>query len=385
MRLMSVIKRIYSEQQKRSFVESYLASGLSQQDFVNQNSIGLRTLSRWLKKYRHAIEYSINDDQLMRKHTRQRTWRDDEGNYQAEWIKTDFELEGATDKLREAAEALAEELPRQKPIKAPSHSLEDLCTTYIVTDYHMGMLSWEEETGDSWDTNIAYDLLINWFGAAIASTPDSHTGVLCQLGDFMHYDGLDAVTPMSKHVLDADTRFPKLVDMSVRLLRQVINMMLRKHQHVHVVMAEGNHDLASSVWLRCLFGALYENEPRVTVDNTHIPYYSFEWGKTSLFFHHGHKKNLKGLSKTFVGLFDELWGRTKHRYGFVGHFHHEKVIEDALMKIEQFPTLAAKDAYAVRGGWLSKREASAITFSKQYGRVGRVDITPDMVKGHELE
>lgn len=296
------------------------------------------------------------------------------------WIKTKKEHEDVVKVLNAAVDAMCEDIPKAKPRKKPKGTEKDLLSCYIVTDYHMGMLAWDQEAGDNWDTDIAYDTLMRFFKYSIASTPNAKVGVLAQLGDFLHYDSLDAVTPSSGHVLDADTRLPKLVKVSIKALRSAIDMMLDKHEHVHVIMAEGNHDLASSVWLRAMFDELYENEPRVTVDNSHIPYYAYEWGKTSLFFHHGHKKNVKGISKVFAGKFRDMYGRTDRSYGHIGHLHHEHAIEDQLMKVRQHPTLASPDAYAVRGGWLSDREACVITYHKDFGRFTEFTITPEMLK-----
>ena len=47
-------------------------------------------------------------------------------------------------------------------------------------------------------------------------------------------------------------------------------------------MAEGNHDPASSIWLRALFGALYENEPRVEVIDSPLPCYVHQHGQTMI-------------------------------------------------------------------------------------------------------
>ncbi|CBY88559.1 hypothetical protein [Pantoea phage LIMEzero] len=49
------------------------------------------------------------------------------------------------------------------------------------------------------------------------------------------------------------------------------------------------------------------------------------------------------------------------------------------MIVEQHQTLAAKDAYASRGGWLSKRSASVITYHCEHGEVARLTISPDML------
>ena len=53
------------------------------------------------------------------------------------------------------------------------------------------------------------------------------------------------------------------------------------------------------------------------------------------------------------------------------------------MIIEQHRTMAAKDSYASRGGYLAGRDAKAITYHKQYGEVGRITITPEMLANVE--
>ncbi|CAB3741156.1 hypothetical protein LMG22037_06465 [Paraburkholderia phenoliruptrix] len=48
------------------------------------------------------------------------------------------------------------------------------------------------------------------------------------------------------------------------------------------------------------------------------------------------------------------------------------------MTVIQHPTLAARDAYAARGGWLSERSATAITYHSQFGQVARNTVVPEM-------
>jgi hypothetical protein len=250
----------------------------------------------------------------------------------------------------------------------------------VVTDFHLGMLSWREETGADWDTRIAEDMLVGWFAAAIKQAPDSEMAVLAQLGDFLHWDGLDAVTPASKHLLDADTRFQKLVRVAIRALRRVVGLLLAKHAKVHLVMAEGNHDPASSIWLREWFSVLFENEPRVTVDLSPDPYYCVEWGKTALFFHHGHKRKPGNVDTVFAAKFREVFGRTLFNYAHMGHMHHIDQRETNLMVVEQHRTLAAPDAYAARGGWISGRDAQVITYHREFGEVGRLRVSDKMLE-----
>lgn len=301
-----------------------------------------------------------------------------------QWAKDKFDRGAMAEFMMHAAEAMASDLPKAKPIPKPKvPSRDELLNFYVITDYHLGMKADAQETRDengNWDMHIAENLLVDWFAAAIAQAPDAHTGVFAQMGDFLHWDGLDAVTPSSGHVLDADDRFQKLVHITIRVIRRVTEMLLQKHQHVHLVMAEGNHDLASSVWLREMMSALYDEEPRVTVDLNPDPYYCVEFGQNTIFIHHGHKRKMAGIDDVFVAKFRSEYGRTTFSHAHMGHLHHERVLETNLMTVEQHQTLAAKDAYASRGGWMANRCARVLTYHREYGKVGEISISPEMLK-----
>jgi len=308
------------------------------------------------------------------------TLYDDSGNQRLQWVKTQIDHERQREMMIEAVQAMCEDIPKARPVGMPKAGIEDLANLFVITDYHLGMLSWAEETREDWDTDIAEDLLVRWFGAAIQSAPKAQTAILAQLGDFLHYDGLDAVTPTNEHVLDSDTRFQRLVRVAIRVLRRIIHMLLQTHQAVHIIMAEGNHDIASSVWLREIFYAFYEEEPRVTVDRSADIFYCYEHGLTSLFFHHGHKRKPSDIDNVFAAKYREVFGRTKHSYAHMGHMHHIDIKETNLMLVEQHRTLAAADAYSTRLGWMAGRDAKVITYSKNHGEVGRITISPDMVR-----
>lgn len=299
------------------------------------------------------------------------------------WVKSSADEEARAAIQRAAYEAMAEELPRQKAIKAPKHSLEHLLNLYTLTDSHVGMLAWDKENLDengNWDLSIAERVLIGCFEHMVRSSPAASVGVVAQLGDFLHSDGLAAVTPTSGHLLEQDGRFPKVVKAAIRILRHVVNFALEHHDRVIVLMAEGNHDLASSVWLRAMFQALYEDEPRVTVIDSEMPYYIYQHGLTMLAWHHGHLKKNDQLPIMFASQFPRVWGDTKYRYAHTGHRHHEEIKEHSGMKVHQHSTLASRDAYASRGGWQSIRQCTAITYHSLRGQVACNTVTPEMLE-----
>jgi hypothetical protein len=302
-----------------------------------------------------------------------------DGKVVQQWVKTRADHQRQQEALREAFEAMAQDLPRVGPSEAPSVTTDQLATVYTLTDSHVGMLAWRKEGGEDWDLAIAERTLIGCFEQMVNASPPATVGFVNQLGDFLHSDGLLPVTPTSHHVLDQDGRFSKLVSTAVRILRRVVDLALAKHEKVVLLLAEGNHDMASSIWLRVMFRALYENEPRVEVIDSELPYYCYAHGKTMLAFHHGHLKKNDQLPLLFAAQFPQVWGATTKRYAHVGHRHHVEEKEHSGMKVVQHSTLAARDAYAARGGWISERQVQAITYHSAFGEVARITVTPEML------
>lgn len=302
-----------------------------------------------------------------------------DGTVAAQWVKSRAEDEQREEAMKAAAEALAQDIPRVEPLAAPEMTIDILCNLYVLTDCHVGALAWRKEGGADWDLNIAEKTLVGCFSQMVAKAPEATTGVIAQLGDWMHFDGLEAVTPTNRHLLDADGRFSKVVASAIRILRAMVDMALRKHQKVVVLMAEGNHDLSSSVWLRHMFAALYENEPRVEVIDSELPYYAYQHGQVMLAFHHGHLKKNDALPILFAAQYPAMWGRTNKRYAHSGHRHHVEEKEHSGMTVVQHPTLAARDAYAARGGWISERQATVTTYHARHGKVATLTVCPEML------
>lgn len=306
------------------------------------------------------------------------TFYDGEGTALRQWVKSQTDEERQFEILVERIETANQGLPKFKAVAGPKAVDDDLLTLLTITDFHLGMYAYEAETGDDWDVSIARDVFLNSIHDMIKASPKSGTGILCQLGDFLHWDGILSVTPQSGHILDADTRYGKLVELSMSVMTEAVKMMLKHFAKVVVISAEGNHDISGSIWLRKHIKHLFADEPRLEVIDNDFPYYAYLHGQTMLGFHHGHKVKLAQLHKLFASepRFREMWGSSTGAYLHTGHLHHERVIEDGGAIAEMHPTLSGRDAYAARGGWVSQRGAKVITYHKTDGEVGRITVRP---------
>lgn len=308
------------------------------------------------------------------------TYYNREGKPTGQWVKASIDQERQREIMQATIEAMCLEIKPVPPVGSPTIVLDQLLTQYTFTDFHLGALCWHREGGADWDVSIAYDTGIGVMKMLVEGSPQSSAAVVNIQGDFLHADSILPVTPSHGHILDADSRFGKVVDVAIKLIRHLVAMALEKHEHVTLLVCEGNHDITSSIWLRKMFVALYENEPRVSVNDSDLPYYVIEHGSTMLAYHHGHLKKNEALPLLFAAQFAPMWGRTTKRYANTGHRHHAEEKEHSGMTVIQHPTLAARDAYAARGGWFAERAATAITFHKKFGRVGTNTATPEMLQ-----
>lgn len=298
------------------------------------------------------------------------------------WYKSKSANEKAVDLLLERLEEI-KYTPAPK-IATPKKTKQELLSLYTLTDFHLGMYAWEKETGADWDSDIASQVLVSAIQDMTHKAPDSETAIFNLQGDFLHWDGLEAVTPTANNLLEADTRHSMMIEMAMDLSSWAIDELIKKHKNVRVIVAEGNHDLAGSAWLRKHLKKLWAKNSRVEVDDTEFPYYAYLHGETMLGFHHGHKKNNKALPALFASepRFREMWGKANYCYIHTGHYHQSEqdMSEGGGAIVERHPTLAARDAYAARGGYISRRATKVITYDKRDGEVERSTVLPRYTK-----
>jgi hypothetical protein len=291
------------------------------------------------------------------------TYYNDDGKPTAQWVKSSLTAEAQLQLMQTIVDEMKADVTKLPKIKAPKKSKDsELLNLYTLTDVHLGMLAWHEEGGADWDLQIAERTIENCMANLIARSPAAGTGFFCQLGDFLHFDGMTPKTPQSGHILDADSRYQKVVRAAIRIVRDTIRQMLAKYPKVVVLMARGNHDPGASAWLQELFYQWFDENPRVEVIVSPLPYYAYRHGEVLLAFHHGDQKRGKQLPDLMTGEFRELVGVTKKTLIHTGHLHSWFADETPSAIIERHPTLAARDSHASGGGWLSTRRMSCITY-----------------------
>jgi metallophosphoesterase superfamily enzyme len=305
---------------------------------------------------------------------------DKNGNTKLTWIKTHKDKDQLEAIMQAAMAAFSDELPRLEPQPEKITDYSKTLALYPIFDIHIGAMAHKHESGENYDTATAEKIMNEFFDYAVDKAPNSEKAVLLIGGDMIHSDGLEAVTPASGHVLDQDSRYAKLVYVAIRATRRAVSRMLEKHKEVELQIIEGNHDQSGMIWLRAAMAAAYENEPRVKVDVSPRVVHHTQYGKTFLAYHHGHTvRKPETLLMMCAADWREDFGNSNSMYAHVGHWHHQTVTETSLGIVEVHSTMAAKDAYAARGGWRSRRRAAVIIYDKEYGEIGRFMFYPEMI------
>jgi hypothetical protein len=291
-----------------------------------------------------------------------------DGTAVTQWVSYNKDATSRWDEIKTAvANHVAEYVRPALPIKAPKTTDDDLLVVYPIGDPHIGMLAWAAEVGESFDLKIAERELRECFVQLVARSPSSSEAIVTNLGDFFHAEDNKQLTPGSGNKLDVDGRSGKVGAVGLRIFRSVIDTALKKHATVRVRTLPGNHDYTSSFWLQAVMGAVYENEPRVIIEDCVNPFQYDLFGQNLIGWTHSDGIKLETLGEIMAADKPEWWGMTTHRAVHVGHVHHLQQKELRGCVVYSHRTLAGADAWHHKSGYRSGRSLMALAYHKQYG------------------
>ena len=294
---------------------------------------------------------------------------DAEGKVKVQWVKTDRDKEVQAQALKDFVEGLCADLKIATPVPVTPHKhhTPDLLSAVFIGDAHIGMYSYGIETKHSdFDSDIATKQLREAIDYLIEKAEPSETGLLVNLGDFIHTNASNNMTAGGTPQ-DVDTRLSKVMHMAAVTLRYMTDRMLSKFAKVVMVVAKGNHDTDTSIAIQMAMKFYYDKEPRVTVLETNGFYHYIEYGQWLLGIHHGDKQKPEALAGSMARDMSEAWGRTSHRLWCVGHYHKEQVKTLAGVKYKVFAALPPPDAWHASKGYNGDGEMEMITFRKSGG------------------
>lgn len=289
-----------------------------------------------------------------------------------QWVKTSRDQDDPIAALVDAMSGIAERWhAKADPAEPPCEPLrDDLLAVYPMGDPHIGLMSWEPETGEHFDLKIAERNLCNVVDKLVMLAPPARHALVVNVGDYFHSDNKFNTTTAGTRV-DVDGRWAKVLAVGIRVMRRIVDMALTKHEHVTVINEIGNHDSHVSIMLAICLAQFYEREPRVHIDTSPAKFHWYRFGKVLIGVTHGDTVKMSALGEIMACDRPQDWGETEHRYWITGHIHHDTLKELRGVICESFRTLAAADAWHRGQGYRSGRDMKVLIFHREHGQIER--------------
>lgn len=309
------------------------------------------------------------------------TLYDADGNIKIQWVKTDAKKESELEYFQNAIDTFVDSYTAQaKTVKRKSHKLDkDTMSIYSIGDAHIGLLAWDKEVGEDYDSDIAVKDLVTAISLLVDQAHPSKEAFVIDVGDYYHSDSQSNTTTAGTRV-DTDTRFAKMIEVGLKVAVDLIEKALQKHQIVHWRSAIGNHNSNSAIYVTSFLKAWFRNEPRVVVHGTPSMFMYHKFGRNLIGITHGHTVKAEKLGEVMSVDCQHLWSETDHKYWYTGHVHHQSVKEFTNCVVETFNTLTSKDAWHAASGYRSKQSMKSITLHKEYGEISRNTVNQAMLR-----
>jgi len=294
------------------------------------------------------------------------------------WYKYSMDKSKQLEYIREMVDELKAELPKYEPIKPPKSINKHLLNHITLTDTHIGDWASKSSGGDTWNLEEADRVICGVVEGMVAESPKADTCILSLLGDIIHYDSaLVAETPRSRNQLDTDGTMQTIAPVVRRILRRVINHLLETHKKVVISLVRGNHDESSTIWIKELLMAVYEDEKRLKFIDGDLFYQCYQVGKIMIGFHHGDKRKPDELPLIFASRYPKEWGDSTKRFFHSGDKHHKYTRDVQGNQVIQHTTMDGKNRYSHNGGYDSERAADRYTYDINYGCIGTGHFSVD--------
>jgi hypothetical protein len=248
-------------------------------------------------------------------------------------------------------------------------------------DFHIGKLTWAEESGENSDLKTQVKRVTEVFDELLSHAKNYPIEkILIPFGgDFYNsdnkFDSTTALTPQSE-----DTRWQKTFRAG-RILAVTLIDKCSQIAPVDVLVLSGNHDETRSFFLGDALESWYHGNKNVTIDNSARRRKYYKYGRDLLMFVHGSEEKMNKLPGIMAMEEPMLWADTKFREIHCGDKHHR---EDVLFKTHEaegvvvrlLSSLSPTDAWHASKGFIGALQASqSFLWSKDNGMIAQFIVT----------
>lgn len=288
---------------------------------------------------------------------------------------------GAIKELNKIREEFIEDLKNISPkVSAISHTPDVSKSSHLLElnlfDLHLGKFSWDKETGQDYDLEIACSLFSEAVDTFIQDISSYNVEkILFPVGnDFFNSDRAHPFNSTTKGTpQEEDTRWQKTFKTGRKLLVDNV-LKLSQIAPVDIIMIPGNHDFERNFYLGDSLEGWFFNNSNVNVDNSPSPRKYYKYHSVLLGYTHGDEEKIENLPLIMAQESPINWALTKYREFHLGHYHHKKDIKYQALKEHQgiilrfMGSLSGTDSWHHKKGFISNdRLAEAYLWSREKG------------------
>lgn len=268
------------------------------------------------------------------------------------------------------AKVLEDFSPSYTPVKKPfiNDKFEyDVCGVLSIQDLHFGKENNETIVEDF--KHAITNLVPRAYMAHVLAKVVYVIG-----GDLLNMDSFSGTTTSGTPVDNSQRCYDAYKD-AFDALYWSINYIKQFCLELDVVYVPGNHDRLSSYHIAHALSKCFKDEKTITFHADYSERKVITYGANFFAFEHGDVSK-KNTPLVYATEYPELWGSTKYRTCYTGHFHSKKTTEFVTdnehhgFSIKHLPSLSKTDYWHYHNKYTgAKRQAILECHSKDHGKV----------------
>jgi len=277
--------------------------------------------------------------------------------------------------------------PEIKPlVKSKSKKvMAEVC----IPDLHLGLLSWQEETGAAYDIKKAktiFSTACQHFANKLAERDDISRIYMPVGHDFFN---VNSSLNQTKHGTpqDEDDRWQKTFLYGVNMMIEAVDT-FRQIAPVEVHIIPGNHDHERIFYAGEVLAAWYRECDDIIINNMPTMRKYIKHGKCLIGATHGSEEKANNLPLILAMETAKMgWGDdAEYREMHLGHLHRSRIksyipLDDHNgIRVRIMPTLCSRSAWATSKGYDSIREAKMLLWHKEHGCIEETNFHLSMME-----
>ena len=253
------------------------------------------------------------------------------------------------------------------------------CLILDPSDIHVGKLSVNHESGESYDVKKAVSIVDSGINSLLQKASGFPINkIIFVIGnDCLHIDSSSSPVTTGGTSQDMDGKwhdaFLAAKDMYISAIEKCLPL-----SDVEIIFCPSNHDFMSGFMLAHTIKAYFRKSKNITFDVSiaHRKYTSY--GKNLLSFSHGDGAKLADTPFLMATERPEMWSNSVHRYIYLHHIHHKQTAkfmagQDFIgVTAEYLRSPSASDAWHAKKGYRSPKAVEAFIHSYDNGQVARL-------------